>query len=279
MMPGIAPGGARRRLRAEQEPFLAARCLALNYGAGFVIDAHRHEWHQLLYATTGSMTVTSPSATWIVPPGRAVWIPAHVEHAIRMWGTVAMRSLYFRPGAGIQTTACKVISVTPLLRELILRSVDLAGLDSRELAEQQIAALVLHEVECAEDGPPLQLPLPCHEGARKAAEAVLCDPSQKSAADEIARHAGLSERTLERMFAADTGMSFGVWRQKARLFGSLRMLVETQSVTEAAFEAGYSSVSAYIAAFRQTFGYTPGSLTGYGESRLRSRRPARRGRR
>lgn len=259
MMPGVA-SGPKRRLRAEQEPFLVARCLASNYGAGFVIDTHEHEWHQLLYATTGSMTVTCPSATWIVPPGRAVWIPAHVVHAIRMWGTVAMRSVYFRPDAGGHTTACKVISVTPLLRELILRSVDLAGLDSRELAEQQIAALVVREVECAEDGP-LQLPLPCDERARKAAEAVLRDPSHKSVADEVARHVGLSERTLERMFSADTGMSFGVWRQKARLLGSLRVLVETQSVTEAALESGYSSASAYIAAFRQTFGYTPGSLT------------------
>jgi AraC-like DNA-binding protein len=249
-----------RRLRTDQEPFLLARCLATNYGPDFVINTHRHEWHQLLYATAGSMTVTCPGATWMVPPGRAVWIPASVEHAIRMWGTVAMRSMYFRPDAGFETTACKVISVTPLLRELILRSVELAGLDARELAEQQVAALVVHEVERAEDGP-LQLPLPGDERARKAAEAVLSDPSQKLAVEEIARHAGLSERTLERLFSKETGMSFGVWRQKARLLASLRVLAETQSVTEAALESGYASVSAYIAAFRQTFGYTPGSLT------------------
>jgi AraC-like DNA-binding protein len=252
--------GPRRRLRTDQEPFLVARCLATNYGPNFVIDTHRHEWAQLLYATTGSMTVTCPDVTWMVPPGRAVWIPASVEHAIRMWGTVAMRSMYFRPDAGFETTACKVISVTPLLRELILRSVELAGLDARELAEQQVAALVIHEVQRAQDGP-LQLPLPGDERARKAAEAVLSDPSQKPAVEEIARHAGLSERTLERLFSAETGMSFGVWRQKARLLASLRVLVETESVTEAALESGYASVSAYIAAFRQTFGYTPGSLT------------------
>lgn len=206
------------------------------------------------------MTVTCPGATWIVPPGRAVWIPAHAGHAIRMWGTVSMRSMYFRPDTGLETKSCKVISVTPLLRELILRSVELAGLDSRELAEQQVAALVIDEVERARDGP-LLLPMPCDERARKAAECVLRDPSQKPAAGEIARSVGLSERTLERLFSAGTGMSFGVWRQKARLLASLRVLVDTQSVTEAALESGYSSASAYIAAFRQTFGYTPGSLT------------------
>lgn len=260
MRAGVA-SGPQRRLRAEQEPFLAARCLACNYSAGFVIETHRHEWQQLLYATTGSMTVSCPSATWFVPPGRAVWIAANVEHSIRMWGTVAMRSMYIRPLAGQASKDCKVISVTPLLRELILRSVELAGLDSRDSVELQIAALVLHEVECAEEGP-LQLPLPVDARARQAAETVLRDPSQQLVAREVARHVGLSERTLERMFSADTGMSFGVWRQKARLLGSLGVLVERQSVTEAALESGYSSVSAYIASFRKTFGHTPGALTG-----------------
>ena len=253
---------SRRRLSVSDEPFLLARCLAVNYGPGFVIKTHCHEWHQLLYATTGCMTVTCPATTWIVPPGRAVWIPANAEHGIRMWGTVAMRSMYFRPDQGVAAApACKVVAVSPLLRELVLRSVDLAGLDSREASEQQIAALVLHEVARAEDGP-LQLPLPRDERARRVVDAVLSDPSRKSAVEEIAREAGLSQRTLERVFSGDTGMSFGMWRQKARLLASLRVLAETGSVTDAALDSGYASISAYIAAFRQTFGCTPGSLTG-----------------
>lgn len=253
----LRAGGPGRRLRADQEPFLIARCLAANYSPGWVIATHRHDWHQLLYATTGSMTVTCARVVWMVPPGRAVWIPAGIEHTMRMWGTVAMRSMYFRPEAGAGTTDCQVVSVSPLLRELILRSVELAGLDSREKAEQDLASLIRHEVERAGEGS-LQLPLPEDGRAREAAEAVLREPSRKWFANEIARQVGLSERTLERKFAAGTGMSFGVWRQKARLLASLRVLTETRSVTEAALESGYTSVSAYIAAFRQTFGHTPG---------------------
>ena len=55
-------------------------------------------------------------------------------------------------------------------------------------------------------------------------------------------------------------MSFGVWRQKARLLESVRLLTERGSVTDAALDSGYSSVSAYIAAFKQTFGCTPGAM-------------------
>ena len=77
----------------------------------------------------------------------------------------------------------------------------------------------------------------------------------------MARRYGLSARTLERLFRAETGMRFGLWRQKAKLLESVRVLVEGGSVTAAALESGYSSVSAYIAAFKQTFGCTPRVLT------------------
>ena len=78
--------------------------------------------------------------------------------------------------------------------------------------------------------------------------------------DELARKHGIARRTLERRFREETGMSFGMWRQKARLLDSIRLLAEGKSVTDAALDSGYSSVSAFIAAFKGTFGYTPGSL-------------------
>jgi AraC-like DNA-binding protein len=76
----------------------------------------------------------------------------------------------------------------------------------------------------------------------------------------LARRHGIARRTLERRFREETGMSFGMWRQKARLLDSIRLLADGTSVTDAALECGYSSVSAFIAAFKGTFGYTPGRL-------------------
>jgi AraC-like DNA-binding protein len=107
---------------------------------------------------------------------------------------------------------------------------------------------------------PLLLPLPSDGRALKAVECVLKNPTDRATAADLARNCGLSVRTLERLFTAETGMRFGLWRQKARLLESVRVLVETGSVTDAALESGYSSVSAYIAAFKQTFGCTPGAM-------------------
>jgi len=254
-------GAARRRLTTEEEPFLVARALSTTYSGGSCLHPHRHASHQLLFAASGAMTVTGDQTTWMIPPGRAVLIPAGIPHAIRMWGDVAMRSLYFPPAAArvFATGVCRVISVSPLLRELILRVAGLAALDSREPAEARLMSVLMDELEAAEIEP-LSLPLPSDARALAAARGILANPAEEATADDVARRSGLSVRTLERLFRAETGMPFGLWRQKARLLESVRLLVEGGSVTDAALDSGYSSVSAYIAAFKQTFGCTPGAM-------------------
>jgi len=254
--------GPRRRLTAEQEPFLVARALSTTYSGGSCLHPHRHASHQLLFASSGAMTVTGDRTTWMIPPGRAVLIPAGVLHAIRMWGDVAMRSLYFPVGATAQVfdgEGCRVISVSPLLRELVLRIAELAALDSRVPAEARLMGVLMDQLEAARIEP-LQLPLPSDERALRAADWLLKNPADGVTATALARQCGLSVRTLERLFRGETGMRFGLWRQKARLLESVRVLVEGGSVTDAAIESGYWSVSAYIAAFKQTFGCTPGAM-------------------
>jgi AraC-like DNA-binding protein/quercetin dioxygenase-like cupin family protein len=254
-------GAPRRRITAEQEPFLAARALSTTYSSGYVIHPHRHVAHQLLFASSGAMTVTGDRTSWMIPPGRAVLIPASIPHSIRMWGEVAMRSLYFPAHAQVPVFGagtCRVISVRSLLRELILRVAEMAALDSRVAVEARLMSVLIDELEQAPIEP-LLLPLPSDLRARRAADEVLNNPADDVTADVLARRCGVGVRTLERLFRAETGMRFGLWRQKARLLESMRVLAGGRSVTEAAFESGYSSVSAYIAAFKQTFGSTPGA--------------------
>jgi AraC-like DNA-binding protein/quercetin dioxygenase-like cupin family protein len=255
-------GVQRRRITAEQEPFLVARALRTTYSSGYVIHPHQHAAHQLLFASSGAMTVTGDRTSWMIPPGRAVLIPAGIPHSIRMWGEVAMRSLYFpasAPPPACDANTCRVISVTPLLRELILRVAEMAALDSRVAVEARLMSVLMDELEAARIEP-LQLPLPSDVRALAVADHILKTPADGITGEALARRCGLGARTLERLFCAETGMRFGLWRRKARLLESVRVLVQSGSVTEAALESGYSSVSAYIAAFKQTFGCTPGAV-------------------
>src|SRR5579863_1276047 len=252
------------RLTAEQEPFLAVRSLATNYANGYRIESHQHPWHQFLYAISGAMTVATVRSSWMIPTGRAVFIPADCAHAIRMWGTVEMRTLYLSSALmGFESAECRVVEVAPLLRELILRTVERMGLDSRTAHDSRIIGLLEDEVKRAmaeaEDSP-LALPMPGDERALALARFVLEKPLIDDSVDGLAKQHGVARRTLERRFRDETGMSFGMWRQKARLLDSIRLLAEGKSVTDAALDSGYSSVSAFIAAFKSTFGYTPGRL-------------------
>lgn len=257
------------KLTAEQEPFLAVRSLATNYASGYRIERHHHSWHQLLFASSGAMTVSAPQASWMIPTGRAVFIPARSPHAIRMWGSVEMRTLYFSPSlTSFESQTCYVVGVSPLLRELILRAVELSGLDSRTEPDTWMIGLLVAEVKAEEvkaasaavAESPLMLPMPADERAMALARQVLDQPSAEDSVDELAQRHSLARRTLERRFRDETGMSFGMWRQKARLLDSIRLLAEGASVTDTALDCGYSSVSAFIAAFKGTFGYTPGRL-------------------
>jgi AraC-like DNA-binding protein/quercetin dioxygenase-like cupin family protein len=265
MSPNRQPAGVPgRRLTAEQEPFLTARALSVTYSSGYVLHPHTHASHQLLFASSGAMTVTGDRTSWMIPTGRAVLIPAGTPHSIRMWGEVAMRSLYFpvrTPGTAFAETTCRVISVSPLLRELILRVAGLAALDSRVPSDAHVMSVLMDELETAQIEP-LLLPLPADPRAMNVAACVLKNPGDPTTAADLARRSGLSTRTLERLFRAETGLRFALWRQKAKLLESVRVLAEGGSVTDAALEAGYSSVSAFIVAFKQTFGYTPGTRRG-----------------
>jgi AraC-like DNA-binding protein len=258
----------RPKFTAEQEPFLAVRSLATNYSSGYRIESHQHPWHQLLYAVSGAMTVSTGQSSWMIPTDRAVFIPARCAHAIRMWGTVEMRTLYLSPAlTGFENTQCCVVEVAALLRELILRTVERMGLDSRAAHDLRIIGLLEDEVRTAmaqaEDSP-LALPMPGDERAlalaRYVLEKPLISPLIKDSVDSLAKQHGIARRTLERRFRDETGMSFGMWRQKARLLDSIRLLAEGKSVTDTALDCGYSGVSAFIAAFKGTFGYTPGRL-------------------
>lgn len=254
-----------RQLTAEQEPFLAVRSLATNYFSGYQIKPHQHPWHQLLYATSGAMTVSTERSSWMIPTARAVFIPAHTAHAIRMWGTVQMRTLYLAPAlTRLEKLECRVLEVAPLLRELILRAIERMGLDSRMPHDSRLIGLLEDEVNlaiAAAADSPWALPLPQDERALALAHAVLGQPSRSENVDELAKRHGFARRTLERRYRDETGMSFGVWRQKARLLDSIRLLAEGKSVTDTALDCGYESVSAFIAAFKGTFGYTPGTAS------------------
>jgi AraC-like DNA-binding protein len=107
---------------------------------------------------------------------------------------------------------------------------------------------------------PLNLPLPRDPRAVRIAERLRAEPSCDLDLPQLARDAGASARTMQRLFLVETGLRFSEWRQRLRLLHGASLLGAGRSVTDAGVDAGYSGTSAFSAAFRKHFGVTPSQL-------------------
>lgn len=241
--------------RNRHEP--SVRCLGLTVPAGHRVEAHTHDWPQLVYAVHGVISIVSGAGCWVVPPTRALWVPAGVEHSLSTRGRVEMQTLYFHPDAAPNVSdACCVLEVPPLLRELIVHVVTSGGLDSASKSGRALFRVLVDQLRVVPERP-LELPMPTDARARRVAELVLSNPGSSASLETLVRRSGASSRTTERTFLSQTGMPFGRWRQHARLHEAIRLLGEGHPVTTVARQVGYRSPSAFVAAFRKCFGRTP----------------------
>jgi AraC-like DNA-binding protein len=236
------------------------RTLACTYYGGHHIEAHAHPWGQLIYAATGVMRVKAAGRLWLVPPARAVWAPAGLEHEILARGDFAMRTLYVSPrrAAGLPE-ACVGLDVPPLLRELIVHIVGLGMLNEGDPEHEALAQVAVGLLRSPRPLPS-SLPWPRDPRGVAAAERLLAEPSDPAGLAAIARASGASARTLQRLFLEETGLGFSDWRQRLRLLHAATLLGDGVSVTEAGLEAGYASTSAFIAAFKKQLGRTPARM-------------------
>jgi AraC-like DNA-binding protein len=193
-----------------------------------------------------------------VPTNRGVWVPAGTRHSIQMSGAVSLRTLYLVPRiSGALPDEPRVVGISPLLRELILRIVELDSLSVRVPEHAHLVSVLLDHLHVMQSDA-VHLPIPRDARAKRIAAILQREPSDTRSLIELSKSAGASKRTIERLFKIETGLGFGKWRQQLRLGHALRLLAAGDAVTTVAMDVGYDSISAFISAFRLTFGKTPG---------------------
>ena len=244
---------ALARLQDAGMPLVAVRG---GERTGRVTAPHRHAPGQLFGATRGVLTIGTESGLWVVPSTHAVWVPPHHLHSLRSHGAFEGASVYVAEPAcaDLPSEPC-ALRQTGLLREAIARAASWDD-SAPDAARRRVAELILDEIRVL---PPEQPGLPAPRDARavRIARALIADPSDKRRLEEWAAWAGLSPRTLTRLFVAETGGSFGAWRERARLARALERLAADAPVTTVALELGYENPSAFIAMFRRAHGVTP----------------------
>lgn len=218
---------------------------------------HSHEQAQLLYAVSGVVSIKTEEGTWIVPPSRAVWLPPRLEHETSSRAGVQFRSLLIDT-SGIHglPEECMVVEITPLLRELILKFADLAETPGSRDRTEAVVRLFLMELSF-QPAQPLSLPAPKQPDLARLCAKMREDLAVSIPIKEAAAMLHMSRATFMRLFRRETGMSFGHWRQQARMLDALVLLADGRSILEVALECGYSSPSAFSAMFRRSLGCPP----------------------
>jgi len=231
--------------------------LGNDFPDGHVIPPHRHRRSQMLYGASGAIIVSTDQGNWVVPPQRAIWIPAGIAHQVIMLGAVATRSIYLEPSASAgMPDRCQVVAISLFLRNLMAEALDLPVNYEPESRAGALMTLLQHEMR---QMPvlPIALPFPQHAALARRCRQFLDQPTPHETIDHWAADLGLSRRAFTRLFRRETALSFVAWRQQACLFAALPRLIAGESVTAVAIDLGYDNPAAFTTMFKRALGASP----------------------
>lgn len=234
------------------------------YSPSFEYPFHTHDRAQLEYACEGSISVHTETASFIVSPSRAIWIPAGVPHKFEIRDQkTSFRSLYIDTEAYDTTkhnpqipSECCIINVSNLLKELIIEAVRIPEEYDDNGRDGRLVRLMVDEISRSSQVPN-KVPMPSNERLAALCYSLISNPADNRSVEEMAASVGMGLRTFTRQFRKETGMRITTWHQNVRLMIAVSKLAEGHSVTTIAFDVGYNSSSAFTALFKRTFGMAP----------------------
>jgi AraC-like DNA-binding protein len=253
--------------RVETQEALHSYGLDRPEGVGFAFldralntfyDWHTHDYHQLLYALDGPTQIETDRGCYVLPIGRAAWIPAGIRHRTLITQANGA-SLYFSPDIVPDAAArVRILVASPLMREMILHATrwPLGAAEADPLAASFLQTLALLCSEWLETELPLFLPSTKHPAIRRAMDFATAHLAEATQAGAISA-AAMSERSFRRTFEKEAGVGWQAWLAQARILMAMGLLSEGRRVTDVAANVGYASLSAFAQAFARLAGEPP----------------------
>ncbi len=252
LTPHLFAPSAVRPLRAKAH-FLKADTL---------VELHSHPWPQLTFSTRGVVRLSTQDGSYIVPPSRALWVPADMAHSITLIEDAELRTIYLHAWLAPPWATCEVLDISALLRALML-ALDTtpdnhAPPPDPHVAQRErwIAPLLIDELERATQIR-IDVPLPHDKRLRALCETLLRNPVDRATLAVRAAEIGASERTVARLFRDQLGMSWQQWRQQAVIAHALPLLARGMAVSQVAAASGYATDSAFCAMVKAATGQSP----------------------
>ncbi|WP_370677031.1 helix-turn-helix domain-containing protein [Pleomorphomonas sp. PLEO] len=238
----------------SDRPVVALRLDFSDYEAE--VPRHQHRQGQLILALHGAVTCTAANGLWIVPPDCGIWIPGGVPHSNQVTPNARLTYLFVEPDAAALPGKCCTLSVSPMLREMILRLADVSGSYAPDDHIGRLVRVLLDELALMPQER-LELPVSGHPKIAMIAAALTAEPGDRRTLGEWAAHVAMSERSLKRLMVQETGLTFGRWRRQLHLTIALRELASGATVQRVSSELGYESPTAFIVMFKKALGATP----------------------
>ena len=158
-----------------------------DYPAGFVDPMHSHDRSQLCYAASGVMSFTTDAASFILPPKRAIWIPAGVRHQLSCRGPVMFQTLYIEPACDREAHDCRVLEVSMLIQALIGEVARFGPEYDVDGREGRIVSMLLDELKLMPSSP-VRAAMPGDPRLRRVCEAILADTADQRSGTSTTGH-------------------------------------------------------------------------------------------
>ncbi|MFJ6216661.1 helix-turn-helix domain-containing protein [Streptomyces sp. NPDC092296] len=215
---------------------------------------HTHADALLVWPHLGSMTLHTRTAVRRLIPGQGMWVPPDTPHASSPDpGSVGCYTYVARTAVPPPWSTLRPMRVGRALQEMLLHLGATSMADDLRLRTQRVILEMLQE----DPLPVIEVPVPEDRRIQALAHDVMRDPDDDRSLEEWAARHALSVRTVTRAFSCDLGMSFTRWRSLVRMSAATALLTQGHPVNLVAHRCGYSTTSAFSAAFRRVTGTSP----------------------
>jgi AraC-like DNA-binding protein len=239
------------------------------------VAVHHHPEHLVFFPLQGEIRVTLSDRTLTAGPGAVIYLPPRTDHAFDSSSQLGERLICLVPDRRWKRAAKPpgeplVFPASQLAKELLFYL--LLHPETRH-AGSLIETFLQTLGESAEAGTPLMAHAESRvrdPRVRRVLDSFQSDLAEPLSIPEVAAKAGLSVRTLNRLFAVELGATPKQILNRYRISAATELLVSGRAnVTEAAFHVGYQSLAQFIRVFRQLTGQLPSEVARMGRSRAK----------
>ena len=214
----------------------------------------------LLYAIRGALRVTIANDSWLLPPSFAAWVPADTPLLVEIDKPVTTCSVLTSPGFCAALPGKPTVFQMSQMTRLMIEHCKGWGPDDAhpDNAETFFRALLNTCGELSTHSVDTKRPAATDPTLKAALAFTESHLSDRIVAGDVARAVNLSERSLQRRFRDNIGMSWSETLTRLRMIHAVQLLAENDlSIIQIAGAVGFDSLSAFNRAFRKFANRTP----------------------